>query len=236
MSLTPLTPAEVGGALGDDEIRAMHVSGPKIGMVLVYKKADPELLAAQSPGEVVVYGPGPPRLLSVSPSPVIPGQTQWIVCRVENIHRFADPLVYVNGSQAATMVDGNLIMGQVSAAWPPGEVPVEIRYENGNGFRTNAVTVQVAASAPTNTAPPTISGTPTVGETLTAANGTWTGSPTFTRQWLANDVPIAGATNTTLSLAAGHEGAQISVRVTGTNSEGSASATSTKTVAVAPAA
>jgi hypothetical protein len=97
------------------------------------------------------------------------------------------------------------------------------------------IVVTAAPAAPTNSAVPTITGTPTVGQTLTSANGAWTGSPTFTRQWLADDVEIAGATNTTLVLGAEQEGAVIKVRVTGTNAGGSASATSAGTSAVAPA-
>jgi hypothetical protein len=62
---------------------------------------------------------------------------------------------------------------------------------------------------------PTISGTATVGRTLTATPGTFSASPTtVTSQWLANGSPIAGATGTTLPLTAAQLGKQITYQST----------------------
>lgn len=84
----------------------------------------------------------------------------------------------------------------------------------------------ISGKYPTNTAAPTISGTTTQGQTLTAANGTWTGSPTFTRQWKRSGASIAGATAATYVLQAADMGKTITVTVTGTNAVGSLSVTS----------
>jgi Ca2+-binding RTX toxin-like protein len=67
-----------------------------------------------------------------------------------------------------------------------------------------------------NTAVPTISGTPTVGETLTADPGTWTPPGVgFAYQWLADGENVAGATSATLVLGSAHAGEKMSVKVTG---------------------
>jgi len=83
-------------------------------------------------------------------------------------------------------------------------------------------------SAPTNTAPPAISGTTQVGETLTATNGFWTGSPTptYSRQWKRDGAAISGATASTYLLVLADLAATITVTVTATNASGTVSATS----------
>lgn len=64
---------------------------------------------------------------------------------------------------------------------------------------------------------PTISGTPTVGQTLTAVTDGWASGTTFAYQWLADGTPIAGATASTYTPDVTSVGLTISVRVTGSN-------------------
>lgn len=82
--------------------------------------------------------------------------------------------------------------------------------------------------APENVAPPSITGTAKVGETLTGDDGEWSGTPapTLARQWNADGNPIEGATGATYDLVAEDEGAEITITVAATNSVGSASETS----------
>lgn len=82
-------------------------------------------------------------------------------------------------------------------------------------------------AAPVNTVLPVVTGdgTPAVGEQLTTTNGTWTGTPTptFTYKWFIGAVEQVGQTlNTFTPGSAGN----VTVQVTGTNSQGSATATS----------
>jgi hypothetical protein len=87
---------------------------------------------------------------------------------------------------------------------------------------------------PVLTVIPTITGTATVGQTLTASTGTFTGDATITYayQWFAGGVAISGATSSTFVLTSGQTGKKVSVRVTGTNSSGSAYGFSALTSAV----
>jgi hypothetical protein len=91
-------------------------------------------------------------------------------------------------------------------------------------------------SAPTNTVLPAISGVAQEDAVLTAYEGVWTGTPTFTYAWKRDGVAISGATSRTYTLVAADVDAEITVTVTGTNSAGSASATSLGTEVVIAAA
>lgn len=101
---------------------------------------------------------------------------------------------------------------------------------------SNVVRVSAAASgsAPDNTSVPTISGTAETGQTLTAGNGTWTGTPTpsFSYQWLRDGESIAGATESTYVVVEADEGAKLRVQVTATNVNGVVSALSAETATV----
>jgi len=87
---------------------------------------------------------------------------------------------------------------------------------------------------PANTVAPSITGTTTVGSTLTAADGTWTGrfAPVLTRQWNRSGVAITGATAATYVLVSADLGETITVTVTGENSVGRVAATSAATAAI----
>jgi putative cell wall-binding protein/peptidoglycan/xylan/chitin deacetylase (PgdA/CDA1 family) len=91
------------------------------------------------------------------------------------------------------------------------------------------------SGAPTTTVPgtPTITGTPQVGQVLTANPGTWTPAPaTFTYQWLRNGTAVAGATNATYTPVAADAGATLTVRVSGTPAGGTAASATSAGVTV----
>ena len=127
------------------------------------------------------------------------------------------------------------------AVLTPGEVQKHYEVSSTGSSATSAPTGVVVASAPANSAPPSISGTAAVGQTLTASAGSWTGTPpiTYAYQWRrcdssgGNCADIASATASTYALVSADQAATIRVRVTASNSAGSSFADSAQTAVVA---
>ena len=207
-------------------------------------------------GKIVAPPPATPSL--ASPSSLAAGQSSATVTLTGTSSSgsgFWDP-----GSGAcriAASIDGNVTVNSVTFTDPThltlnistvgataGSRTVTITNPDGQTSTAAVLSVTASGSAPANTVPPTISGTTTVGSTLTATTGTWTGSPapTFTYQWKRCDAgggncgPIVGATASSYALAAADQGARLVVSVTATNASGSASADSLATAVIAAAA
>src|SRR5262245_20771699 len=156
-----------------------------------------------------------------------------------------------SGGSAAGSDRASIVVSTNNYAVATGDVGFTLRSRvtavNSDGQAkavSNATAVVVAQAGPPNTAPPTISGTPTVGSTLKANPGTWPGSSiTFAYQWRqcdasgANSNTITGATGNTYVIASGDVGHTIRVAVTGTDATGPNTVTSapTATVTTAPA-
>jgi hypothetical protein len=116
-------------------------------------------------------------------------------------------------------------------------VTVTATNAGGSSQATSAPSAVVSsAAAPTNTSPPTISGTPGVGSTLTANKGTWSGNPTSTSVvWWRCDAngdscaTIAGATGNTYRVMQADAGGTLRISVIATNAAGSTNFTTAPT-------
>jgi len=118
----------------------------------------------------------------------------------------------------------------------------------GTASKRSAATAVVTnpstpATAPSNTAAPSVSGTTQTGQTLTTSNGSWSGTTpmTYGYQWQDCDTSgagctaISGATAKTYTLKSSDEGHTLRAVVKASNSAGAASATSAQSPAVQPA-
>ena len=158
----------------------------------------------------------------------------------ETLTANTDDISDTNGLTNATftyqwLADAGPISGATSQTLVPtsahldAEVEVRVSFTDDDGFNERLTSSPVTiAAAPVNTAAtglPVITGTPRVGETLTAntddisdTNGLT--NATFTYQWLADAGPISGATSQTLVPTSAHLGADVEVRVRFTDDDG----------------
>ena len=134
----------------------------------------------------------------------------------------------------ATSTSYELVQADVGSA-----ISVTASYTDGGGTAESVTSTATSAVANVNDAPTgsvTISGTPTQGQTLTAANtlADADGLGTITNQWKRAGSSISGATSTSYELVQADVGSAISVTASYTDGGGTAeSVTSTATSAVA---
>lgn len=163
------------------------------------------------------------RAFTVSPTPTITGtiavgktvtatHAAWAPAPVSVTYQWYRGATPISGATAATY--------RIVAADEGKALTVRTKGTK-SGYTTVTVT-SAARTVPRELSVPSmvaLSGTPTVGSTLTASPGTWGPSPvTLKYQWLRNGSTISGATSRTYELARTDAGTEISVRVTGSKS------------------
>jgi len=118
---------------------------------------------------------------------------------------------YADGAAIAGATKSTLTLG---SAQKGARITVKVTGKK-TAYTTTSKTSEQSAKVATM-ATPTISGKLAYKSTLTAKPGTWTSGTTFTYQWRADGVKIAGATDSTFQPLLAQTGKQISVTVTGT--------------------
>jgi subtilisin family serine protease len=144
---------------------------------------------------------------------------QWMQC-----DELGTSCLPISGATGSTYVPGAADIGHTI-------IVVETASNAGGSSAPapSAPTAKVIPPPPVNTSPPTITGTPRQGQTLTASNGAWTNSPTsFAFQWSrcdatgANCASISGATST-YTVVSADVGSTLRVAVIASNAGGSSS-------------
>ena len=140
------------------------------------------------------------------------------------------------------------ITGATSASYTPVstdvgstlKVVVTATNSVGSAFATSAASAVVSAGPPVNTALPTVTGSATQDQTLSATNGSWGGTApfTYTSEWRRCDSGGANCTaigtGATYTLQAADIGSTMRVAVTASNAAGSTTAVSAQTSVVTP--
>jgi hypothetical protein len=139
------------------------------------------------------------------------------------------------------------LSGETASTYVPtfdvANLQIRVIIGAGNSVDTATVTTAVVSSflPPQATAIPAITGTKTVGQTLTSSSGTWPSTSSgYVYQWQKSSdngvtwANIAGATASTYVLVAADAGYQIRSQVSLTANAGSSSAYSLPTVGIAP--
>jgi GH25 family lysozyme M1 (1,4-beta-N-acetylmuramidase) len=155
----------------------------------------------------------------------------------------------VDGADCAQIAGANRETYTPTAADAGHTLVISVNAQTAAGTATggSAPSVPVpgtttSPTAPRSITPPTITGTPQVGQTLTGSAGTWTGTPTaFAYKWRrcpgggAACTAIPGATDPDYAITPGDIGIRLSFVVSASNRGGSRTAAAIATPVVIPA-
>ncbi|SMH50526.1 Serine protease, subtilisin family [Rathayibacter oskolensis] len=195
-------------------------SGTTLTVTVTGTKSGYTTLARTSAGVSVA-----PGLQTLMPTPTISGSTTvgstltanpgtWDAGTTLAYQWKKNNGIYISGATAKTYVLKASDAGATLTVTVTGTKP---GYSSAS--KTSATTAVVTNGAVITGPTPTITGTATVGQKLTAVPGTWAPAPvTLAYQWKRNSTAISGATASTYTLVAADAGAAISVTVTGTKS------------------
>ncbi len=171
---------------------------------------------ATSGGVVIQPGTITPGTVSISGTPEV-GQTltavpgSWTPGDVDLAYEWLRDDTTISGANSATYL--------VDAADAGTQITVKVTGSKTGYTTADATSTGVDVPAAPGTITPgsvSITGTPEVGQTLTAVPGTWDPNDVdLAYQWLRDGVEIDGATGTTYAVVAGDLGGEITVKVTG---------------------
>jgi subtilisin family serine protease len=215
-----------GQAASTYVVRSADV-GKKITLTVTGSRSGYASLSRSSQATVTVPVPAAnPLPLTATPSPSISGQVAvgstvtavtgaWAPAPVAFAYRWFSGGVSIAGATLSTYRVTAEDVGKKITVTVTGS---KVGYASVSRSSPATVTVPVATvTRPlTSTPTPTILGTPTVGQKLTARTGTWQPSPVaLSYQWNRDGAAIAGATAATYLVAAADAGTQLSLSVTG---------------------
>ena len=150
-----------------------------------------------------------------------------------------DAVFAINSSTGQITVDDNTNLDYESTtSYALGIRATDSDSPSDTADTTITINVTNVIELPVNTTLPVISGTPTVGQSLSVTNGAWTSDSalSYAHQWKRSGTPISGATSSSYTLTSADYNTTITCTVTATNSDGSAGATSAATASVAEGA
>lgn len=213
-----------GNANGDLTFRAVvYLDNAGEPDAKVATSAETTVLSAQAAGEVT---------LSVSAGSLVSGSSYWIGFET-GVGSGG------GGTTAGFFAAAGTSKYRTIATYPTAPDPFGASTTFTDKLWAYIVYTPAGGSPPVNTVAPAVTGTATVGQTLSCTTGTWTdGTPVFTYQW-QRDVAgngsfsnIAAATANTYVLVDADDGNKVRCVVTDTDENGATSANSNATALI----